>query len=416
MDKINGSKIIKYLFFSLSALFLFFLCKRKKETVTLSIWADRGNSALIEKRLEEFKEKFGKNVDFNFTIIEQDSFATGDSIIRNPAAAADIFTFADDQFEALCKQNLLLCIDDYSDEVIKNTGGKDSPAIQSATKNGKLYAFPTIAGNGYFLYYNSKYLSESDVQTFDRLLAAAKALNKKVGMDIKNGWYLYSFFKGAGLDVYANEDQESNTCNWDSTTSKITGLSVAKAIRKIALDENFVCLDNSAFEKSLETDEVIAAVNGMWNATTVANSWKDGYAACKLPTYTVNGNQVQMCSFTGFKLTGVKSNTSNPRWALAVASWLSNKETQLAIFEKTGECPANIEAADSTKTQASPAAAALAEQAPFASIQRISSCYWEPSWILGVILTSTEKMTDSFLQEKLSIATRDICRNAERNN
>lgn len=54
------------------------------------------------------------------------------------------------------------------------------------------------ADNGYFLYYDKRYLTDADVQTMDGLLAAAQAQGKKVTMDWSSGWYLYAFFGNTG--------------------------------------------------------------------------------------------------------------------------------------------------------------------------------------------------------------------------
>lgn len=43
------------------------------------------------------------------------------------------------------------------------------------------------------LYYNKKYLSDSDVKTLDGILKVAEKNHKKFMMDWSSGWYLYSF-------------------------------------------------------------------------------------------------------------------------------------------------------------------------------------------------------------------------------
>ena len=46
--------------------------------------------------------------------------------------------------------------------------------VEAASVDGKLYAYPLTASNGYFLFYNSDYLTEEDVSSWDNLLAAAQ--------------------------------------------------------------------------------------------------------------------------------------------------------------------------------------------------------------------------------------------------
>ena len=44
-------------------------------------------------------------------------------------------------------------------------------SVEAATMDGKLYAYPMTADNGYFLYYDKSVLSEDDVKSMDTLLA-----------------------------------------------------------------------------------------------------------------------------------------------------------------------------------------------------------------------------------------------------
>ena len=94
--------------------------------------------------------------------------------------------------------------------------------VAAATKDGKLYAYPLTASNGYFLYYDSNIFSEEDVASWENLTAKAEEAGTKVGMNVADGWYLYGFFSGAGCELSMNEDN-SNNCDWNSET----GLAVA---------------------------------------------------------------------------------------------------------------------------------------------------------------------------------------------
>lgn len=378
-----------------------------KPKVNLSLWVDDGNVNLITKRLDDFKSHYGKEAHFNFTVIQQSSSTCGTTVRANPEIAADIFTFADDQFNDLMKDKLLLEVTENTERIIQESGGRGSSIVLAAMSDGKLYSYPEVTGNGYFLYYNKKYFTEEDVKSMDRILEICAASNKKMAMDLKNGWYIYSFFKGAGLEVYIT-DVNSNFCNWNSKTEKIKGLDVAKGILKIAGHSGFISVDNDEMMKRLVQGEVIACVNGAWNANLVAETWGKDIAATKLPEYTVAGQQVQMSSFAGYKMVGINSRTANPEWAMKVAEWITNAKSQYMIYEKTGECPANMTVASSPAIKFTPAVAALSQQAPYSDVQRVANSYWNPSRILGVVLSEGSKFNDSILQLQLDNTVRDI--------
>lgn len=99
-----------------------------------------------------------------------------------------------------------------------------------------------------------------------------------------------------------NEDGVTNSCNWNATDTPITGVQVLEALLEIAANPGFKEADSDPFVAGVKDGSIIAGVSGTWNANVAAETWGDNYAATKLPTYTVAGQQVQMASFSGFKL------------------------------------------------------------------------------------------------------------------
>ena len=132
--------------------------------------------------------------------------------------------------------------------------------------------------------------------------------------------------------------------------------------------------------------EMIADVNGTWATNAFEEAYGDGYAAVKLPTFSVNGEQVQMGSFAGYKFVGVNAYSDTTGWAMLLAEFLTNETSQTKIGVATGEGPANTVAASSAEIASAPALAALAEQAEYADLQRVGDNYWSPAATLGEAL------------------------------
>lgn len=205
---------------------------------------------------------------------------------------------------------------------------------------------------------------------------------------MSNAWYLYSFFKGAGLDMHVTDDGVTNTCNWNATDTDITGVQVVEALLAITSNPGFREADSDPFVAGVKDGSIIAGVSGTWNANAAQEAWGENYAACKLPTYTVAGQQVQMASFAGFKLVGVNPYSQNVGDAMMFAEYMTNEESQVARFEMRGQGPSNVNAAASEKVQAAPAIAALAAQSAYATVQRVGNKYWDPAAALGKILVN----------------------------
>lgn len=363
-------------------------CKAEPEAVNLSLWCAPDDIPMITEMVEAFKEQHKSEAIINVTISEEDEPNCRTTVLANPQAAADVYTFPADQFRALYKGGALLEITENTDTIIADNGGMSAGVVKSATADGKLYAYPATASNGYFLYYNSKYLTEEDVKSFDRILEVAAANDKTVCMDFSSGWYIYSFFKGAGLDVGVNEDETANHCNWNSIDGKYKGTDVAEAMLKIATHKGFRSLGDDSFVQGAKDGTIIAGVSGTWKSTDISEAFGDGYAAAKLPEFTIKGDSVQMSSFAGYKLLGVNAYTQNPEWSMKLAEWLTNEQNQMERFRKRGEGPSNIKAAESPEIQQSPAMAAFAEQSVYSELQNVLDTYWNPTYVFGTIIAA----------------------------
>ncbi len=382
-------------------------CGKSSEEVNLSLWCSGDDIPMITQMVEEFKEQHKDEAILNITISEENELNCRKTVLANPEAAADVFTFPADQFGGLYKGGALLEITENADKIIADNGGLTAGAVKSAAVDGKLFAYPATASNGYFLYYNSNYLTEDDVKSFDRILEVAEKSGKIVCMDFSSGWYIYSFFKGAGLDVGINDDGTANYCNWNSTDGKYKGTDVAEAMLRISTHKGFRSLGDSEFVDGAKNGTVIAGVSGTWKSTDISEAFGEGYAAAKLPEYTIKGDSVQMSSFAGYKFLGVNAYSAYPEWSMKLAEWLTNEQNQMERFRQRGEGPSNIHAAASDEIQSSPAMAAFAAQSVYGELQNVLDTFWTPTYVFGTVIAAgnPDKLD---IQELLDTMTEQI--------
>ena len=140
----------------------------------------------------------------------------------------------------------------------------------------------------------------------------------------------------------------------------------------------FASRTDTEFLEGVRDGSVIAGISGVWNAVAVQEAWGENAGAAKLPTYTCQGRQIQMASFSGCKLIGVNAYSRHPEWAARLAEWIASEENQRLRFKLRGQGPANISAAGSPEVQASPAIAALLAQSEFSQLQRVGGKFWDP--------------------------------------
>lgn len=341
--------------------------------VGLTVWAEEDNFDMLNEMIASFKEHYSGEADFEISLVAQPDSSASDVILGDIHSAGDVFSFPDDQFSRLMAAGVLEPVANAQEVAAANV----EEAIAAASYKGTLYAFPYTADNGYFLYYDKDYFSQEDVKTLDGILSVAEEAGKQISMELNSGWYLYAFFGQTGLEFGINEDGVTNYCNWNSTDGGIKGVDVAQSILDFTVSPAFSLNTDEDFIVKVQDGSVIAGISGTWNATKIRDAWGEDYGAVKLPTYTCAGQQIQMSSFTGYKMMGVNAYCEHKEWAMKLADWLTNEENQALRFEQRSQVPSNIRAASSDAASKMPAVQAILDQSHYGNLQRVGSKYWD---------------------------------------
>lgn len=372
--------------------------------VKLTMWGAEEDQTMLREMADAFIAENADKGNITIDIGVQSESSAKDTVLADPEAAADVFAFADDQLNELVAagalQEVLLNPDDVKS---RNLAG----SVNAATMNDKLYAYPMTADNGYFLYYDKSVLSEEDVQSMDTLLAKADASGKKFMMSLNDAWYIYSFYAGAGLKATLADDGINTVCNWNEAP----GADVTQAILDISTQPAFKSGADADIVSGIKDGSCCAAISGTWNAGTAEETWGENYAATKLPTYTLNGEQVQMASFSGYKLVGVNPHSSNVGVAMMLADYITNEDNQAKRFNDRKLGPSNIKVNESEAVQNAPAIAALAAQSDYATLQRVGANYWSSAQSLGEILASGDtqgKTTQQLMDDAVAGITAPV--------
>ncbi len=364
------------------------------ETIELKVWGSQTDQALLVELCEAFAAEHPQQTwAFTYGVVgEADAQAR---YLEDPAAAADVFSFPDDQIITLVQADALYEVTRNKDAIVAaNAAG----TIDAASYNGVLYGYPMTADNGYYLYYDKSVLTQEDVKTLDGLLAAAGKAGKFVHMDVSNGWYLASFFLGNGCSLTL--DAEGNQlCDFNSPK----GLAAAEAIRAFCNDPAFMTGDDSVLQGAIG-DTICAGISGPWTSAAIKDKLGENFGAAKLPTFTCGGGQVQMGSFLGCKIIGINTQTAHPVEAMMLAEYLTSEKAQLRRFELLGYGPSNIRAAASDAVAADPALTALAAQSAYAVSQHVLGAYWTPAEAFGLELEAhttadLQTMLDQLVQQ-----------------
>lgn len=353
-------------------------------TVALKVWGATDDQALLAEMVESFKTKYAGEAQFDITIEAVEEADCKKTLLSDVTNGADVFSFADDQLLQMVAGGALTPVANAEEVKKANVEG----SVTAAMVNDTLYAYPMTADNGYFMYYDKSVFSEADLTSLDQMLNVAAAANKKVTMDCSSGYYLFAFFGNTGLTCEMNDDGVTMNCNWNTTEGDIKGVDIASAIQQIAAHPGFLNTGDTGLVEGAKNGTVAAGISGVWSANSLKEAWGSNYAAIKLPTYTCAGKQIQMASFSGYKMVGVNAYSKQKDWSLKLAEWLTNEENQQLRFQKRGLGPSNINASNTQEIQSDPAIKAVLAQTEFASLQRVTGKYWEPMQQFGITITS----------------------------
>jgi arabinogalactan oligomer/maltooligosaccharide transport system substrate-binding protein len=354
--------------------------KTEKPKVTLKVWGSQEDQTMLTSMVDSFKKAHtNKEYDISLGVVGEPDAKT--KYLEDPAVAADVFSFANDQLYDLVNAGGLYEVTRNKNAIIEaNSKG----SVDAATANGKLYGYPMTADNGYFMYYDKSVISDEAAKSLDGILAAADKAGKKVFMDVSNGWYIASFFLGAGGELSIKDGKQVANFNNE------TGVKVGEAIKAFTAHKAFMTGDDAVLTGGFGST-IVAGVSGTWNADAIKAKIGNNFAATKLPTFTVGGSQVQMGSFAGYKLVGVNSQTKNPVDAMDLAEWLTNEENQAIRFKTRAMGPSNNKVASGDAIKANIPLSALAAQSKFASSQKdVLGAYWSPAEAFGTAMEAKD--------------------------
>ena len=202
------------------------------------------------------------------------------------------------------------------------------------------------------------------------------------------------------LDDYAEALQLA-----DTTLDDVKAANVEGAIDAASWDSLLEAADKAGKKvgMTLASGNLVACVSGTWDAITAQDVFGDGYAAAKLPTFTVGDKQVQQGSVAGYKYVGVNGYSENSGWAVLLAEYLTNEESQQMFFDQRESGPSNKNVAASDSVQENVALAALAAQSEYAHAQKVGGKYWDPAQTFGELVAqgTLSADDDNAIQEAL---------------
>ena len=352
-------------------------CGKKTESIHLKVWcpANQVETGIMERQQKAFAEAHPDwNITWTTEIVGEDK--AKENVLRDVEAAGDVYFFTSDQLVELVDAGAVARLGGETEQMVNET--IDPFAVSTAKKDDALYGIP-FTHNTFYMYYDKTLLDENDIQSIESIMAKETADNVyNFYFESAGGWKLGAWYYGAGLNVFGPKgDDPAAGVDWNNDT----GVAVTNYL--IDLINNPKCAyDSEITVTDLIPDHRLAAwFDGSWNDQIYEKILGENLGRAVIPTYTLNGEQVQLKGFYGSKCIGVNPHSKNMEAAVAFAAFLGNEENQMLRYEKSGQIPANVNAAASEAVQADPLTTVILSEVETASVaQPASSLFGSRYW------------------------------------
>ena len=243
--------------------------------VTLKVWAPQEDQANADSWLQQMEAKFeAAHPEYKMTWVNEvaGEDVAKDSVIKDPAAAADVYMYANDQLGDLLSAQALAKLGGPFLEQVKNDNSQ--AMVDSVTStDGGVYGFP-VAANTWFCYYNKDVYTEEDVKSLNTMLEKGV-----VAFPTVNSWYLGSFFFADGATVFG---ENGNDAAAGVSFGEDNGMAALNAILDMVANPNYRTDDNGLGNSGLKSGEVSAYFSGSWDYDGLKEALGDKVSSVKV--------------------------------------------------------------------------------------------------------------------------------------
>ena len=343
------------------------------EAITLKVWAPQedqvdANSWLIQvqKNFEAAHPEY--KITWDNGVCPEGDAAT--MVTADPAAAADVYMFANDQLGTLLQAGALAKLGgSYLDQVKADVSATYVNTVTST--DGNVYGFP-VAPNTWFMYYNKELVGDADLTSLEAVLE--KGI---VAMEIKNSWYLPSFFFAAGGTLFGETGADAAA---GIKFGGEAGYAATQAVLDLLANPNFKVDGDGYGNAGLKDGTVAAYFSGSWDYQGLYEALGDKLGAVAAPTVKMGGEAKQLKAYAGSKAVGVNPNAKNQKAAMQFAAFLASADSQLLRFQLRNITPAVTALAENADVAASIVAVAESNTMAHASVAQPTIAEMNPVW------------------------------------
>ena len=367
-----------------------------KVAVTVTVWGPQedqsdDNGKWLQTQCEAFAAEHEEwDITFNYGVCSEGDAKT--NVGTDPAAAADVYMFANDQIPDLLKTGALAELGGKTLDAIK--ASNSATTVNTVSYNGSVYGVPFTA-NTWFMYYDKSVFTEEDIKSLDAMLEKGK-----VAFPLNNSWYIAAFYVANGCTLFGADGGDA-AAGFDFSGDKAAA--VTDYLVDLVANPNFVNGDVGT------NADAKAFFSGTWDYEKAKDAYGDNLGIAPAPSITIDGELKQMKSFAGSKAIGVNPTTAlyaeHPEIAVALAAYLGGTAAQQAHYDLRNIIPTD----EAINVGDDALARAQMDTMGYASIvqplQADMGNYWTPAQSMGEELVAGSVTHDNAAEKTEAMNT-----------
>jgi maltose-binding protein MalE len=330
----------------------------------LLIWVGTESEEFYVQAMEEYvaawEETNGEKFPHQVKVVGTDATAAA-KFVQDPEAGADILQIPHDNLGKLTAGSSVIApITDQAllDSIYENSPESFHEVIKAKVGQSEYTFGVPIIAQSLVLYYNKRLVTETQAQTWEGLLEAAK--NASSGSDQKQAMMLVgedgynnSFLllgmnastKQSTLRLYENKDITDNYALGDDTIARL------KWGQRFFTDPNGGARPSSSgWQIALKDELVLSTISGAWHGNAIRTALGNNFGVAKLPRFTINaqdaygsvaaGTVMQSGTFADTKMLVMKKNSPKAEYLQDILMYLSSADIQERSFIEADNLPA----------------------------------------------------------------------------
>lgn len=331
----------------------------------LTIWVGSESEAFYQEKMEEYKELYkqrtGEDFPHAIRVVGVDTGTAASTFLDDTEAGADIFTAAHDNLGKLIVG--ASSVAPIQSQALLNQIQNDNPdsflEVIKGVVGGVEYTFavPYVA-QALVLYYNTEFLTETDVESWEGILEVAIREQKQAlslaGTDgFNNSFILLATEEETGytsLRLYEGGVQENTFGTGDDTIAKLKWGQDFFTHQRGAKRPT-----GSGWEVELKDEISLSFIGGAWHYSAAKAALGENLGITILPTFTLTESQAygeatagtvyRSGTFADTKAFFMKKNSNYQEFLEDILLFLTSKEVQEESFVAVQNLPAYKNAA-----------------------------------------------------------------------